>query len=213
MRESNLPDHFSAAPRLSIGAGRDVIWQLIDGIGLEHCRLVATAERPLLTGKVITVDDEELISVDYAVQCDPNWHTREVAISVLRSRSDNPASLQLISDGDGNWWQVAHDERTALPHLAGCFDVDIAVTPSTNTLPIRRINLAPGAKARVTAAWVQFPSLEVTTLPQQYTRIDGDRYRYESFPHNFVATLEVDDLDLVRTYGDLWSRVAEADLA
>jgi hypothetical protein len=60
---------------------------------------------------------------------------------------------------------------------------------------------------------VKFPSLEVATLPQQSERLSASRYRYESFPHNFVAMLEVDDLGLVRSYEGLWERVGQAEVA
>lgn len=207
-----MGDLFSAAPRLAVGAGRDVLWQLLDGAGLEHFRLVMTDEGPLLTGVVVTSFESKPATIEYAVQCDPYWHTRKVSISIIGAKKDGPISLHLLSDGDGQWWQVVDDERTLLPLLTGCLDVDIAVTPSTNTLPIRRFDLVPGAKVRVSAAWVQFPSLEVTTLSQEYTRISRDQYRYKSFLHNFVAMLDVDDLGLVRDYEGLWARVTEVDV-
>lgn len=207
-----MADRFSVQRPPVDRAGRDVVWQLLDGVGLEHCRFRLTDAGPLLSGTVVTSDAGEPVTIAYAVLCDRQWHTREVTVDVDRARPTDPASLHLVSDGDGRWWRVDGDDRTPLPGLSGCIDIDLAVTPATNTLPIRRIDMVPGAKARVTAAWLQFPSLEVTPLAQEYRRLDRFRYRYQSLTHGFAATLEIDDLGLVRDYEGVWARIAQADL-
>lgn len=206
-----MSDQFSTRPGLIDGAGRDVIWRLLDGVGLEHCRLVWTEHGPILSGIVVATDGREPVTLEYSVHCDRHWHTREATVNVNRANETYPESLRLEADGDGSWWRLEGETRIALPQLAGCLDVDIAVTPATNTLPVRRLDLAPGGKVDVTAAWIVFPELEVTTLPQTYARLDSNRYRYRSHKHDFVALLELDELGLVRSYESLWERVAEAD--
>ena len=54
--------------------------------------------------------------------------------------------------------------------------MDLSATPSTNTLPIRRLALDVGASREVRAAWIRFPSCEIAPLPQRYTRL-ADRRR------------------------------------
>ena len=56
------------------------------------------------------------------------------------TRLASPA-LVFEFDGAGHW---ADGSGAELPDLAGCVDVDIAVTPFTNTLPIRRLPWQPG---------------------------------------------------------------------
>jgi hypothetical protein len=92
--------------------------------------------------------------------------------------------------------------------VAGCLDVDLAFTPATNILPLRRLGLAVGESREVTAAWIRFPDLSVEPLPQRYTRLDERRVRYESRGGAFTAELEVDELGLVVRYPPLWERVA-----
>jgi hypothetical protein len=94
--------------------------------------------------------------------------------------------------------------------VAGCLDVDLAFTPATNILPLRRLELAVGESREVTAAWVRFPDLSVEPLAQRYTRLDERRVRYESRGGAFTAELEVDELGLVVRYPPLWERVAVA---
>jgi hypothetical protein len=88
--------------------------------------------------------------------------------------------------------------------------VDLGFSPSTNTLPIRRLGLAVDDSAEVRAAWVRFPQLTVEPLPQRYTRLGPDRYLYESLASDFRAELEVDDLGLIVRYPGVWERAAGA---
>jgi hypothetical protein len=89
----------------------------------------------------------------------------------------------------------------------GCNDVDLSVTPATNTLPIRRLDLPIGKSESVIAAWVKFPELAVQPLSQRYTRLAKNTYRYES-ETGFSAEIGVDDLGLVTAYPGDWERIA-----
>ncbi|WP_148681759.1 putative glycolipid-binding domain-containing protein [Candidatus Nitrososphaera gargensis] len=64
-----------------------------------------------------------------------------------------------------------------IPFAAGIHDVDLEVTPATNTLPIRRLCLEDGKSQQVDAVWVHFPSLTLEWLQQRYTGIDRRHYR------------------------------------
>ena len=80
------------------------------------------------------------------------------------------------------------------------------MTPATNTLPIRRLNLHVGGSESVIAAWVKFPELTVEPLSQRYTRLAKDTYSYESNT-GFSAEIVVDDLGLVNMYPGGWERI------
>jgi hypothetical protein len=114
-------------------------------------------------------------------------------------------SLQLAVDEQQRWQLNGRD----MAALAGCVDVDLGFSPSTNSLPIRRLKLAVGESAEVAAAWLRFPSLEFRRLDQRYTRLAERRYRYES-EGGFVAELEVDEAGLVVDYPGGWRRVASS---
>ncbi len=88
--------------------------------------------------------------------------------------------------------------------MAGCIDIDLGFSPSTNLLPIRRLSLAVGAEAEVKAAWLPFPSLVFEALPQVYRR-EGERaYRYASAGGTFMRVLEVNAVGFVTRYPGLW---------
>jgi hypothetical protein len=151
------------------------------------------------TGLILQAHEESPYVVRYAIEVDAAWHTRKVEVE-LEDRGQR--GLSLTVDGEGNW---SHDGQR-LAQVAGCIDVDLEWSPSTNTLPIRRLGLAPGATKSVAAAWVRFPSLEVQRLEQSYERLAERRYRYRS--GRFTADLAVDDDGMVLQYGVNWKAVA-----
>ncbi len=93
---------------------------------------------------------------------------------------------------------------TECPAVAGCIDIDLGFSPSTNLLPIRRLALSVGEEAKVKAAWLPFPSLEFEVLSQIYRRDAERTYRYESGGGIFVSVLEVNAAGLVTSYRGLW---------
>jgi hypothetical protein len=84
-------------------------------------------------------------------------------------------TVSLTADGEGHWSR----ESQHLADMDNCLDVDLEWSPSTNTLPIRRLALAIGQSKDVSAAWVRFPSLEVERLDQTYERgqLEGGRHQ------------------------------------
>jgi hypothetical protein len=89
-------------------------------------------------------------------------------------------------------------------------DVDISVTPFTNTLPIRRLGLAPGESAEISVAYVEGTELQAWPEPQRYTCLEkhsrGGLYRFLSLEGGFTADLPVDAECLVADYPGLFRR-------
>ncbi|AEI64344.1 putative glycolipid-binding domain-containing protein [Corallococcus macrosporus] len=181
---------------------RASVWRRLLSPGSEYFELVARPEGWVLAGSVVFVDGGLPHFVEYTVTTNAAWETQTV--HVLRRNGDGEARLQLRVDGERRWWKG--DEEVA--HLRGCPDIDVACTPSTNTLPIRRLGLAVGQAADVRAAWLRIPSLTLEVLPQRYTRLAETRYRYESNGGRFVAEVDVDADGVVTHYPPGWERVA-----
>lgn len=97
-------------------------------------------------------------------------------------------------------------DGAARPDLAAAREVDLSVSPLSNTLPIRRLGLAVGESADITTAYIRVPELEVTTDPQRYTRTGEYEYLYESRDSAFRRTITVDDEGLVTDYPGLFTR-------
>jgi len=179
---------------------RSLLWSRLGPPGSEYFALWHETDGWRLEGHVVTAVESEPLRVSYEVRCDPTWRTREVQVRMVSA--GRTADLRLESDGHGAWRREGGD----YPAVRGCLDADLSVSPSTNTLPIRRLDLRVGESADVVAAWVRLPSLAVEPLPQRYTRVSEREYRYESRGGAFTALLTVDELGLVTHYPGGWQR-------
>jgi uncharacterized protein len=168
-------------------------------VGLERFELLRDRSTWTLCGTVLLVHQGAPFEARYEVSCDHAWVTRAVAVDLRGPEGDR--ALSLITE-DRRWYVAGVEQE----EIRGCADVDLGWSPSTNTLPIRRLDLAVGQDGTVTAAWVRFPELTLEPLPQEYRRLAERRYRYSSAGGRFVAELEVDEQGLVTTYGDIWAR-------
>ncbi len=148
------------------------------------------------------VQDGTPWGVHYEISADSRFRTRLASVTAIDASGRRTVLVDL--DGEG---KVVVNAR-AVPELAGCLDVDLAATPFTNTLAIRRLRLEVGQSATARAVWVGAPGLELEVLEQTYTRTGVDRYRYEVPASGFSAELTVDDEGLVVDYEGLARRVA-----
>lgn len=106
-------------------------------------------------------------------------------------------------------WTVNGQERQ---DLSACMDVDIGVTPASNSLPIRRLQLHIGESSELVAAWLRFPEFQVAPMRQRYTRIGENSYIYASVESGYKAELLVDYDGIVQTYDGEWSSQNETKL-
>jgi len=109
--------------------------------------------------------------------------------------------IELSVDAAQHRWRLDGAER---PEVAGCIDLDLNFSPSTNLLPIRRLGLAVGQEAGVRAAWLRFPGFTLEPLEQLYRRVDAETYRYESAGGSFVTEIRVNAAGFVTHYPNFW---------
>ena len=126
----------------------------------------------------------------YRLRTDADWRVRSVRVTVMGG-----AELRLLADG------------TEIAALSGCIDVDIAATPFTNTLPIRRLGLSQGQPPDIRAAYVRLLADRAEPADQRYTRPGSRRYLYEGLIRGYLAELATDDAGLVLDYPDTSRRL------
>jgi uncharacterized protein len=182
-----------------IGLERALALTYLERPGMEVCGLwrhVADDGREgwALRGSAVFLADAVPTEARYRVVADAGWMTTATHVGVVLGGEKR--ALRLHVGADNRWF--AGDRE--IEEVRGCVDVDLGLGASTNTLPIRRLGLAVGGSAELTAAWVRFPDLSVERLRQRYTRLAERVYRYESVDSGFTADLEVDDLGLVLRY-------------
>jgi hypothetical protein len=181
---------------------RRVAWRRSDEVQTdEHCTLTQRDTGLSLVGTVLGSEDGAPVRIEYRVLTDGAGMTTAAHVRDLRGFEQR--TLTLERDAKGNWTVDGAKVRA----LKGATDVDLGCSPSTNTLPIRRLRIGVGASKTIKAAWVRFPELSVVKADQTYTRLDEFTYRYAS--GDFEAELTVDDEDLVAAYAD-WARTGVA---
>lgn len=195
-----------------------LLWDRLDTAGVEHT-LIDLRHGLYARGTAVAVDPIAY-TCRYELQTDGSWTTNRLDVSAEGAGWARTLRLELAA---GRWRATTAEQGdldaalTAAGHacagipgcedpdqLFGAFDVDLTGSPLTNTLPIRRIKLAPGVAHRISVAWVLVPSLEVIQADQIYTLLDDGRVRFAS--ETFSADIEVDDDGFVTHYPGLARR-------
>jgi hypothetical protein len=182
-----------------------MIWSNLTSTGLEHFQLSSRNNEIIADGIVIGVDQDVAFRIRYEIICDIHWQVRKVTIASL---GEAEQAICLVTDGSGNW---IHEKGEEISAFQGCLEVDISVTPFTNTLPIRRLRLHQGQSSEIKVVYIDIPGIQLSVKPQRYTCLEikenESKYKFESLDADFTAILTVDADKLVKDYPALFQCV------
>lgn len=174
------------------------IWQPDLGEGLEQFRFHERSGGCEARGDVAATLEGVPLDASYSVETDAAWITRRVRVDVKGG-----GALEILSDGTGFWRRA---DGAALPELDGCIDPDISMTPFTNTVAVRRLDLKIGERAEIKVAYILVPELSLRAAPQRYTRLADRLWRFEGLDIDFTADITVDESGFVVEYPGLFRR-------
>jgi len=177
---------------------QSILWRRLDCPGHEFARAYHQDSLWRLTGSAVFAHERQPCRLDYLIVCDSEWQT--LSGKVTGWLGNQPVEVDISVDSARRW----RLNGTECPSVAGCTDVDLNFSPSTNLLPIRRLGLAIGEEARVQAAWLRFPSFTLERLAQLYRRVDAETYRYESAGGAFVTEIKANSAGFVTSYPNFW---------
>lgn len=186
-------------PVEALRGGKILRWRPAEGEGLEHAVVTMESADLRVRGMVIGGDASRSWAVFYDLVLTPTFRTRSLRMSAADGRQ-----LDLSSPEPGRWQD---GEGRPAPALTGCVDVDLAGTPLTNTLPIRREPWSAGDRRTLSMVYIPFDSMIPTVDRQIYTCIHGRSFRYEAADGSFEAELDVDEDGFVTDYPGLFSRI------
>src|SRR5262245_28413844 len=129
-----------------------ILWRRLDLPGHEIGRIVPRDDRWELSGTAVFTHERSPCRLDYTVVCDSGGRTKSAHVRCVAG--DREIDLSVSVDAEHRW----RLNGAECPAVAGCIDIDLGFSPSTNLLPIRRLSLAVGEAAEVRAAWLPFPS-------------------------------------------------------
>lgn len=186
---------------------RNLVWQRADGA--EWCDLRLGPDQLAATGIQVGTTPVPY-RVDYRLETAPGFATTVIRLRSVGAGWQRLLTLQRFPDGV---WDVdASDFGTGPASRPGCdpasltgaVDVDLGLSPLTNTLPIRRLGLLASPidePTTIVAAWISIPDLAVRAPEQTYTVLGPGAMRYAS--GTFTADLDLDQEGIVTNYPQL----------
>lgn len=182
----------------------ELMWRHEDEPGFEHVRIDdGHPEWTVFDSMFVREHEGQVRRGGYTLIVDKAWRTLEIRIMVEQAPG-SMAARHLLASGDGSWTDA---NSNLIPELDGCIDLDIAWTPLTNTLPIRRLGLQNGAEAESRLVYIALPELAIRPMKQTYSRIDANTVRYQSETRGFTRDIVVDDEGYVVDYPDVFLRM------
>jgi hypothetical protein len=181
---------------------RALAWRGVEEWLAEHAQVDLDDDGVLATGVQLGADPEPYL-VEYRLDVPSGWITRR--LDVEASGAGWRRSLTLEHDGHGRW--TANGER--ISDVDGALDCDLAFSPLTNLMPVRRSGLheRTGSEDFV-MAWVSVPDLRLHASPQRYEHVRTGVARFVALDSDFTAELELDEDGLVVRYPRLAERVS-----
>jgi hypothetical protein len=158
--------------------GYDTSWHTWDRCHAEHISIRWENEAWTVAGRVGRED------VEYVLRLSPLWHVRQF----LLFRDLPEPDLWLGTDGNGRWGEMNGAHR---PDLDGSLDLELAITPFTWSLPIRRLPLHTGDTIDVRALTIDVETLAITPAVRSYHRTGERTWRIDG------TEVEVDDYGIV----------------
>ena len=197
---------------------RFVLWRGLDAWRAESASLDLGADSVAATGTQMGVDPVPY-RLDYTLSTGARFVTE--ALTVEAAGEGWARWMRLARREDGTW-TCETDERGRVPlalpggdvqRVRGALDCDLARSPLTNLMPVRRhrLNEHEGG-VDFLMAWVSVPDLGLHPSEQRYEHVrrEGGHavVRYVGRHRSFVGELVVDEDGIVEHYPELAQRVA-----
>lgn len=182
-------------------------WSGVGGARLEAARGVLGERSLRATGSMVAAPQEgaEPYSASYSLATDESGMLRRLTVRTIRAQGEQHVTLSRSEEGI---WLVDGGQGAARTDFDGAVDVDLALSPLFNALPVRRLGLhrTPG-EHELAMVFVALPGLEVSQVRQTYRTVSVDDPAVVSFSSDaFQADLTVDADGLVLDYPGLARR-------
>lgn len=173
-------------------------WRALEHEGDDTCRLSRVDHGWLLVGHARFRKQDGFAALDYVVRCDPDWHS--LGADVAGKHEDREISLRLERHADD--WVLNGEPQ---PQVVGATDVDLAFTPATNLMPLRRLAATPQHRLETRAAWLRYPNCDLRVLDQTYDAgQSAELVSYHAVQTDYATQLCVDQSGFVTLYPGLW---------
>lgn len=173
-------------------------WRALDREGEDTCRLAHAEHGWLLMGHARFRDAQGFAALDYVLRCDARLAT--LGADIAGTHAEREVRLRLQREGT-RWWLNDAEQ----PQVDGAADLDLAFTPATNLMPLRRLLAGSMESLPCRAAWLRYPECTLAPLDQSYARTGlPEVVAYSARQTGFATQLTTDPSGFVTLYPGLW---------
>jgi hypothetical protein len=198
----------ATAARRAPSVTKMLTWAGVDCLRLEGARVVLGERGLRAIGSVVSAaqDGIEAYTASYSLTTDEAGVVQRLTVRIARATGEQHVILTRSEEGI---WLVDHGQGAARTNFGGALDVDLALSPLFNALPIRRLGLHRDAALHdLSVVFVALPSLEVCGVSQTYrTASLGDPGVVSISSDTWDVEITVDADGMVLEYPGLASRV------
>lgn len=158
-------------------------------------------EREILINSAIKGSHKTLeIDCEYRIKATPDWRVASFEVHYVFNKLSQQVS-GLYSD---KGWIINGQQRT---EFENCIDIDITLTPFTNSLPINRLKLPVNAPHQIDVLYINVLENRIYPVKQQYTKKSETEYNFQNVPNDFEADIITDKDGFVVHYPELFEQV------
>ncbi|HPY24804.1 MAG: uncharacterized protein QG655_1479 [Actinomycetota bacterium] len=181
-------------------------WRSHTATQMESARVQLVRNRIKAHGRIVTAatPDRPAFSASYDLVTDDSGATKRLSINITLPERERQIS---IARDEENMWLVTDHEGNSRHAYGGAVDVDMALSPFFNALPIRRLGLHQRSESvTLPVVYVYLPELTVTAATISY-RSSGPGAGIEVHSPVAETTIVVDDDGFILDYPGLAERI------
>jgi len=179
----------------------NILWSGIEYHSMENCIVDVQSNGIAIHSVLLGFYQHKIYQVDYTLQLDRHWNVYSCHMQV---QLENKKQTMDLNKKENKWFV----NGTYHPEFDGCLDVDIPLTPLTNSLPINRLRLETHQEYEIDVLYIDVLEQEIKHVKQKYKRLSDQVYHYENIPNDFEADIQVDTHGFVIDYPQLFKQTA-----
>ena len=148
----------------------NLLWTGREYYSLENCLVNVTSKGAEISSVIIGHNEELIFKIEYLIKTNQNWET--VYFEINSRHSNQTQLMRFEGDGKGNW--LSNGKRA--DPFTGCIDIDIPLTPFTNTLPIRRLKLNQNQSQEIDVIYCDLMKQQQFPVRQKYTCLSNKEF-------------------------------------
>lgn len=174
-------------------------WKGLDDPTFEHCTVIRSLGNILVRSKIEGPVNNVHTVVEYELQLTTSWIVYSVEVNI--NSNDIQQSVKLMHNKAGEWTDAS---LRVVHELDSCIDIDISLTPFTNTLPVKRLCFKTGESREIKVLYIDLHSFEVRAAPQRYTYQGNNHFIFESLDTGYKNEITFTPDGFVRNYPGLF---------